>query len=57
MRNFFKTITILGAVGIVWNFIKFAAGGSGYNEPTFYTIGVITFICLILWLFYPKPED
>lgn len=57
MRKFFKYVAILGAIGLLWNFIKGAAGGNGYNESTFNTIGIITFISLILWLFYPKTED
>lgn len=57
MKKFFKIVTILGAIYILQTWIKALCGLEYPSGSTFTTIGVITLVSLVLWLFYPNQED
>lgn len=50
MKQFFKFVTIMGAISMLFTWILALSGKlTGYDAFT--TIGIITLISLVLWLF------
>lgn len=50
MKQFFKFVTIMGAISMLFTWIL-ALCGKLTNYDAFTTIGIITLISLVLWLF------
>lgn len=56
MKQFFKFVTIMGAISILSKWIL-ALCGKLTSYDAFTTIGIITLISLVLWLFGPWDND
>lgn len=56
MKQLFKFVTIMGAISMLSTWILALCGKlTGYD--TFTTIGIITLISLVLWLFGPWDDN